>query len=311
MRKTERLLYILSLLRTNHHLKASDLAGKCDVTERTIFRDIISISAANIPIYFDGGYKLLHNGFLPPSNLTEYETGFLLGLLKSPMLGKGQPFDKTTRVIIDKIESANRDVNFKKSINIGLKQTESGDSSKAVSKIEKAIQESKIITIQYLSLKGEDSTREIAPYVLTFRNHAWYMIGHCYLRDEIRTFRLGRIGKITIKAKTFSKPDNFNIEDYFRSSWGLYRGKIKKYKVVFKNEAAVLIKTSKHHEHESKTELDDGSVMYEVSIGGEDDFIRWVMAFGNNAQIIAPESARKKVMEILSATLDNYQSQDN
>ena len=105
MRKIERLLYILSLLRTNHWLKASDLARKCEVSERSIYRDIISISEANIPIYFDGGYRLLHDGFLPPVNLTDSEADFLLSLLRSTILEGDKPYGKTAMVIIDKVKT--------------------------------------------------------------------------------------------------------------------------------------------------------------------------------------------------------------
>jgi predicted DNA-binding transcriptional regulator YafY len=306
MRKTERLLYILSLLRTHKRLRASDLAKKCGVTERSIYRDIISISAANIPIYFDGGYKLLHNGFLPPTNLSEHESGFLLGLLKSPMLGKGKPFDKTTRVIIDKIESGNDDGNIKNCIDIGVNLTEKSGNANYALRIEEAIRAKKAIVINYLSLKNEESKRKIAPYALSFRKHAWYLIGHCYLRDEIRTFRLGRVEKLKVTNEKIEIPADFSVEEYFRSSWGVYKGRIKKFKVLFKGAAAIAIKTSSHHANEQIKNLDDGNVEYLVYASGEDEFIRWVLGYGSEAEILEPKSTRAKILKMINSTLENY-----
>lgn len=81
MTKSERLIFILSVLRGNKVLKAKDLAQKCGVSERTIYRDIISISGINIPIYFENGYKLINQNFLPPINFTSAEADFLVGIL--------------------------------------------------------------------------------------------------------------------------------------------------------------------------------------------------------------------------------------
>jgi len=73
MSKYDRLLHILNLLRSRRSLRARDLARECGVTERTAYRDVLSLSSANVPIYFDDGYKLLSNAFLPTLNLTKEE----------------------------------------------------------------------------------------------------------------------------------------------------------------------------------------------------------------------------------------------
>ncbi len=305
MRKTERLLYILSLLRTHRRMRASDLARKCEVTERTIYRDIISISAANIPIYFDGGYKLIHNDFLPPSNLSSDETGFLLSMLGSPMFAKGKPFRDTARRIAEKLEVAGVG-KTDSSINIGVVSTERVDNHKHTSSIEKAVREKRNIVISYESLKAEKTERKISPYAMAFRKHAWYLVGYCHLRDDIRTFRLGRIHNVSLSREKFEIPDDFSVEKYFSASWGVYRGKLTKFKVKFTGEAAIIVKTSRHQQYEEIEEFDDGSVIYKAVISGRVEFIRWVLGFGAQAEIIEPVSARKEVKEILETALGKY-----
>jgi len=306
MRKTERLLYILSLLRTHRRLRAADLARKCEVTERTIYRDIISISAANIPIYFDGGYKLLHNEFLPPSNLSPDETGFLLSLLSSPMFDKGKPFRDTASRIAEKLKAAGKEISDISSIDIGVVSTERIENHKHTSLIEKAVRGKKNIVISYESLKGEKTERKISPYAMAFRKHAWYLVGYCYLRQDIRTFRLGRIHDVSLSREKFEIPDDFSIERYFNASWGVYRGKLTKFKVRFTGEAAVIVKTSRHQQYEEIEEADDGSVIYKAVVAGRFEFIRWALGFGSQAEILEPASARQEVAEILEAALGRY-----
>jgi predicted DNA-binding transcriptional regulator YafY len=106
MRKSERLLYILSLLRSNKRLRAKELARKCVVTERTIYRDIISISCSNIPIYFDDGYKLLPQDSVAPNSFSSAEADFLISLLKNPLLPYSQPESQIVEQIINKIQAS-------------------------------------------------------------------------------------------------------------------------------------------------------------------------------------------------------------
>jgi predicted DNA-binding transcriptional regulator YafY len=76
------------------------LAEKCGVTERTIYRDIVSLSMANIPIYFDRGYRLLGESSIPPNCFSDKEANFLVDLLR-PSRRK-----KIVKGIIKKIQAS-------------------------------------------------------------------------------------------------------------------------------------------------------------------------------------------------------------
>jgi len=291
-------------------MKASDLAKKCGVTERTIYRDITSISAANIPIYFDGGYRLLHNGFLPPSNLSPDETGFLLSLLKSPMFGKGKPFQDTARRIAEKIEIADESNAEIPIIDVGVISTERSENHKHTKAIENAVREKRNIVVSYESLKGEKTERKISPYAMAFRKHAWYLVGYCHLRDDIRTFRVGRIDNVKVTREKFEIPDDFSVEKYFSASWGVYRGDLTKFKVRFEGQAAVIVKTAQHQQYEEIQEIENGAIVYKAVVAGKLEFIRWVLGFGQEAEIMEPASARKEVSEILKSSLEKYNNRN-
>jgi predicted DNA-binding transcriptional regulator YafY len=104
MKKVERLLYILALLRQRKNLGAVDLARRCGVSKRTILRDINSISSAHIPIFYDSGYRLLHEDFLPPMSFTSEEAGLLLEILHSYARFDPEENSPPLRSIIDKLE---------------------------------------------------------------------------------------------------------------------------------------------------------------------------------------------------------------
>ncbi|OGC89553.1 MAG: hypothetical protein A2W25_14400 [candidate division Zixibacteria bacterium RBG_16_53_22] len=105
MSKSERLIFILSLLRSSKYLRAKDLALKCGVSERTIYRDIISISGINIPIYYENGYRLLNQEFMPPVNFTSSEANFLVTLLLPRVKYHRKNAHRIAERILDKLEA--------------------------------------------------------------------------------------------------------------------------------------------------------------------------------------------------------------
>ena len=66
--KTERLLFILNIFRVRKSAKIDDLAGECNVSRRTIYRDLQALIAMDIPIYCNDGYNLVDEISLPPLN---------------------------------------------------------------------------------------------------------------------------------------------------------------------------------------------------------------------------------------------------
>ena len=106
MRKLERLLYIVTLLKTNKRVLVEDLARHCNVSERTIFRDMNDISGSNIPIYYDNGYRMRPDSVVPPSCFTEKEAKFLLDLLSRSTIAKKGNNEKLSDRIAEKIKSS-------------------------------------------------------------------------------------------------------------------------------------------------------------------------------------------------------------
>ncbi len=70
--------------------------------------------------------------------------------------------------------------------------------------IKKALDEKKVIEIEYYSPWTQERTfRKLDPYELIFRADNAYLFGYCHLRRDFRTFRLDRIGKITVSPKKY------------------------------------------------------------------------------------------------------------
>lgn len=55
------------------------------------------------------------------------------------------------------------------------------------------------------------------------------------------------------------------------------------------------------------SEEGDGTLLFEVTVNNENEFIKWILQYGPNAEILEPESARERLKEQLEQWLDVYQ----
>lgn len=302
MSKYDRLLHVLNLLRGRQGLKASDLAKECEVSERTIYRDIIALSSANIPVYFDNGYRLLSDAFLPPLNFTLEDYLVVKLSLSSSVLMENSPLRKHAKAVLGKIE-ANLNPTLKAEIEkveeplkISVKSTSDFSGLSLIFKlIEQSILSKKSLRIEYESLETKVTTRQVDPYSLIFRRHAWYLIGFCHLRSQIRIFRLNRIKKVTLLDKSYEIKPDFSLSTFFKDSWEIYQGEPVIVKIRFKGTGTKVVESGQHHPSERISKSKDGSLIYEVKANGIEEIARWILGFGENAEVLEPKELREKM----------------
>ncbi len=302
MSKYDRLLYVLNLLRGRPGLSASQLARECEVTERTVYRYINSLSSANIPIYFDRGYRLLSDAFLPPLNLTPDDYLVLKMALSSSVFASRSPLRKPAKSVLAKIEAnlgstVMKDLDKLRDVaSINIKSTSDFSRlSLSFKLIKQSILNRKSLKIVYESLQSGESTRQVDPYSLVYRRHAWYLVGFCHRRNEIRLFRLNRIKKITLLDKSFQRKKDFSLSEFFKDSWELYQGEPVDVRIKFKGIAAKVIESGQHHPSEKTNKLKDGSLVYEVKVNGIEEIRRWVLGFGEDAEVLKPQELKEKI----------------
>ncbi len=313
MNKYDRMLHILNLLRTRRNLNAQRLAEECGVTERSIYRDIISLSEMNVPIYYDNGYKLASDNFLPALNFSFEEYHLLKLALESSPLIKTGAYPGIFKSVKAKIESClSERVRQEKKFTPETTHIENpvaGEKEKGerfYQTIEKAIASSNRIRIRYEAVESGTSERIVDPYFIIFRGRAFYFVGYCHLRKDFRTFRIDRVEEIEIMPESFVKDGSIHPETYFEGSWSIFSGESVDVEVLFTGAAARVVLSASHHPDEKVEQLDDGRVRYRVTTRGIEEIQRWIIGFGDEAEVIAPAELRRNLARIGSYLADRY-----
>ncbi len=287
------------------------IARECGVTERTVYRDMLSLSEANIPVYYDRGYKLASDSFLPPLNFTVDEYLVLKTALESSPLNRTNPTRRTIRAIASKIEASlssrvKRDRFNHHAVSVSIKSTVSPDSGTAFyATIERGIRTHQVVRMSYRSLAGETLTRDVEPLFMTFIERAFYFVAYCRLRGALRTFRLDRVRSVTVTSARF-KPRPIDPEEYFAGCWGICHGDPVEVELIFSGQAARVIGLGRHHPGERKTELPDGRVQYRVQVNGTDEIGRWILSFGGEVEVVRPADLRRKITHEARKMIKNH-----
>lgn len=223
--RASRLLSILTTLQARGRITAPELAEACEVSVRTIYRDIDALSAAGIPVYAErgaeGGYRLLDgyrvrlNGLSPP----EAEALFMAGL-PGPAAALG--LDAAMMAAQNKLMAA-LPANLRE--NAGRMQERFhldapnwfGESEEPthLRAIAGALLHNKLVKIRYRSWRAEKH-RRVGPLGLVLKAGSWYLAGH--VDGSVRTYRVARILDCGVLDEHFVRPADFDLAAYWRAA---------------------------------------------------------------------------------------------
>ena len=222
IKRLSRLTAILTQLQTKRLITARDLAGKFDVSLRTIYRDIKALEQAGVPILIvDGkGYTLMEGYRVPPVMFTENEANALITAEQMILKGSDTSLSIEYKAAISKIKAVLHQLTKEKvellSNRIAISPAIlTSQHSGSLALIQNALTSFKILDISYQSNQNEEITqREIEPFALYFSlKESWLLIAFCRLRKDFRMFSLDKILKINKLDSSF-QPHKLTLEEY-------------------------------------------------------------------------------------------------
>ncbi len=223
-----RVLTALELLQAHATLSGAELAELIGVERRTVRRYIVELEKLGVPIRTtrgrDGHYALMPGYKLPPLMFTNDETLALsVGLRVARELGLSDmtPAVASAQAKLDRVmpKSLTRkigDLNAVVTLDLSRPQAISG--SEFFAELTKCASAAQRILMTYCAADGSTTDREVDPYGIGYLYGAWYVVGYCHTRRDLRSFRLDRVRAIEALPKTFAMPKSFDVLKYLRES---------------------------------------------------------------------------------------------
>jgi predicted DNA-binding transcriptional regulator YafY len=221
MRRADRLFQIVQLLRGGRLVTAQQLAEKLEVSERTIYRDIVDLQGSGVPVEGEAGVGyIMRDGYdLPPLMFTRDEIASLVAGARMVRAWGGLSMARAAEEALVKIgavlpeakrPSVDATAILAPRFEFCQKQRETLDV------VDHAIDRSQKITMDYRDGKGDATARTVRPLGLYFWGKVWTLLAWCELRDDFRGFRVDRIVLPVEVGPKFKPERGKQLVDFYR-----------------------------------------------------------------------------------------------
>lgn len=162
-----------------------------------------------------------------------------------------------------------------------------------------AIERRVIEMTYYTATRGEITRRRAHPLHLRNYQGEWYLIAWDHLRKAPRDFHAGRIRELTVLEDHFEWPEEFVLDDYLKSGFGMIRGREPvQVEILFDEYQARWIRErGKFHVTEEREDMPDGRLKLRMQVTALDGVKRFVLQYGAHVEVIAPEELRDAIRE--------------
>lgn len=297
--KIDRLIAILSILLQRDKITAAELAEKFEVSRRTISRDIDNLCKAGIPVSAvqgrGGGISIMDGYKIDRTLLTDSDMRAILSGLQGLDSVSGT---NSYQTLMEKLSAGNTVSDNNIIIDLSYWDKSAVDSK--IELIKSAVENNKKIVFDYHSPQGE-THRKIEPYRIVFQWSSWYVWGFCNDRQDYRMFKLTRMTNLRC---TEEKCEPRSVPQYKCNKLRHTEGGAE-CTVIF--SADVKWRLIDEFGAEKLEENKDGSIIMTFSWEDVPAFYRYILTFGNSAEILEPAEYKKGFAEFLKSILVKYE----
>ena len=150
------------------------------------------------------------------------------------------------------------------------------------------------ISFTYLKFWEDNISLRVAePYALKEFRNRWYVLANDLKDNRVKSFALDRLSDLGITNKKFQLPNNFNLNEHFKFSFGIISPNGHEPQEVilsFDPVQGKYIKTLPLHESQVILKDNEQELLIKLSLYITHDFFMEVLSFGENVKVIQPES---------------------
>jgi predicted DNA-binding transcriptional regulator YafY len=292
--RSSRLLSILMLLQTRGRMTAEALAAEFEVSVRTLYRDIDSLSAAGVPVYGDrgpgGGFALLDGYRTRLTGLTDQEAQTLiLSGLPGPaaQLGLGQAMADAQLKVLAALPEGPGAAAMRAQARIHLdplgwfRQADGGD---WLTVLADGLWRDRRLAVRYGPRRPVDLMLE--PLGLVLKAGAWYLVARS--KGEVRTYRASQVIEARLLDEGFERPAGFELADHWTRSQAAYVAGLRQGTARLRAGAETLHRLRR--EGVELTVLEDGTI--EMAMESADFTARDLLRLGPEVEVLGPPELR-------------------
>ena len=168
-----------------------------------------------------------------------------------------------------------------------------------------AVVKRQLLSLQYHSIGGTSTTREVAPLQIINYQGRWYCYAFCQLRRENRLFHIGRIVYAELTGQDI--PDTITLDRReLGQSFGIFQG-IPRYtaEILFTATAAELVQNQRWHK-DQQTLAVNGGLLLRLPVSDDRELVMKILQYGAMARVLSPPELIQRLHQEIMAMAENY-----
>ena len=289
-----RQLEIIYILMNKDTVTAEELAAHFEVSTRTVYRDIDSLSMAGFPVYASrgkgGGIRLMERFILDRRLLTGEEQQRILAAMASlretgafqdeKVLKKLQTFFKAESMEWVAIDFSDW----------------SGRRRELFGRIKEAILGRHVMEFDYYGQRGQMMHRKVEPVQLLFKEYTWYVRAFCRGRGAMRLFKVLRMKRVEVREETFEPGPRHREDRPVEESRTVSADQGESSaEIVFRVDRREAYRVYDRFEEEEITVLPQGDFEIRMQCPVDDWVYGLILSFGPAAVVLEPDWVREEL----------------
>ncbi len=318
-RQVVRLLTLLKLLRENGHPSVHDLAARFHTRRETIYRDLRALQEVGYPITGDAEGRLSRPTLpvefrtpIPQVPFTKQELTALTWAAKQA--GSRQPFRAGLDGALLKLQGMAPAPDARVIQNLtgvfdgwarGVKDY-SGFQEIVLDLVEAIVARRRCLVHYQAPGRPEPNGFRFDPYRLLAIQGLLYCVGRVPIHDSLVSLAIDRLHSVKTTDEPFIVDPRFDLKKYKAEAFGVVWEKPVTVVVRFRPDQAPYVREREWHPTQKLKDLRDRRLEITFKAGGIFEITRWILGWGDAAEVVRPEGLRKDVASILQAAAKQY-----
>ncbi len=297
-----RLFEMLYLLLENEQMTAPELAKRLEVSVRTVYRDVQTLSEAGVPVYArqgqSGGVSILPGYKISKSFLSRGERAGLLASLQA-MAQTGAGEQDTLRKL-----SALFGADGGGWVRIDFADW-TGAQDALLLTIKTAILEQRVLAFDYFAEASTLCGRRVCPIQLWFKGQSWYLRAYCLERNAMRTFKLSRMRSAQLVPGAFPpEAEAAHLYDEPGTDWEQPEYQ----EVVLRVAPCMAFRALDDFGERSITRLEGGDLLVKTRFPQGAWIASVILGYGAHCEVLGPEALRRSIRETIKKMNEIYET---
>lgn len=148
----------------------------------------------------------------------------------------------------------------------------------------------------------------VTPILLKEYDHLWYLIGKIEGKKFVTIFALDRILKFGLTDIEREEIPHFDSDKYFNHVFGISvpEGEVEEVVLEFDSWRGKYLISSPIHKSQQLVKEENGKLIFSFKVIPFHELHSKILSYGSSVKVLAPDSLRLRIQEILNETLKNY-----